>query len=319
MRSVLESFGFAQIKRHAKELRCGRTRDANPNAISIRLENNPNLFAHDFARDYSFDLFTFIIKEKNVSFQDVIRAVKAELEISGTAFSPAKQVFGGFYKQPRKTREDVPIKLYGTDVLSGCLPASFQRFTNDHISLEAQRFFNLRYDPESQRIAIPIYDGAGNLMGMKGRANWDVAQDEQKYLYLIPCRAGQTLYGYAQNYAYLTDNIVYVTEAEKSVMQAYSYGMRNFVALGSNSLSSAQCKMLIELRPEKIILLLDKGLDMQVIDGNLKRLRTFMRFSDAAIGFWDYRLNKILPDKASPTDFGRKALQNILRKEIVYV
>lgn len=115
--------------------------DANPNAISIRLENNPQLFVHDFARSHSFDLFTFIIKEKNVSFQDVIRAVKAELKITGIDISPKKEVFGRFYKQLHKTREEIPAKLYGMDALNGYLPASFQRFANDYIRLDAQRFF----------------------------------------------------------------------------------------------------------------------------------------------------------------------------------
>ena len=138
-------------------------------------------------------------------------------------------------------------------------------FTLMALIFETQEYFNLHYDVENQRIVIPIYNSYGELIGAKGRANWKVEPDEQKYYYLIPCRISETLYGYSHNYPYLTNNTVYVAESEKAVMQAYSIGYRNFVSIGGSSLSTKQCVLLRELSPQKIIFLLDEGLDKDTI------------------------------------------------------
>ncbi|MEG3006807.1 MAG: hypothetical protein RR806_04985 [Oscillospiraceae bacterium] len=196
---------------------------------------------------------------------------------------------------------------------------AFTRFVKDNISFEAQQFFDLRYDPESQRIVIPIYNSIGQIIGMKGRANWEMSEDDMKYLYLIPCRISETLYGYSHNFEYLTGNNVYICESEKSVMQAYSYDIRNVVALGGNALHKAQCKLLIELYPKNIIFLLDNGLDLSVTMGNIKLLQKYTKMFDMGIGYWDYRLSQSLPEKCSPTDLGVDKLNEILNNGIVFV
>ena len=116
-----------------------------------------------------------------------------------------------------------------------------KRFQRDGISFETQRVFGLGFDVASQRITIPLYDELGRLIGVKGRINDSNVSDEvPKYLYLHECAASKYLYGYYQNYQYLFANTVVVGESEKMVMQAYSFGERNVVGIGSNSLSQKQ-------------------------------------------------------------------------------
>ena len=49
-----------------------------------------------------------------------------------------------------------------------------ERWIKDGITIEAQRFYNVGYDVESQRIIFPIRSAeTGELQGLKGRLNAD--------------------------------------------------------------------------------------------------------------------------------------------------
>ena len=152
---------------------------------------------------------------------------------------------------------------------------------------------------------------------MKGRANWNVDDDEPKYLYIIPCRMSSTLFGYAQNYPFIKDEqTIYIGESEKFVMQTHTYGIKNCLGLGSNSLSGTQCKLLLELNPKRIVFMLDKSLDPEITKANAEKLRIYARMFDLSIGWWDWTKNNTFPEKASPSDFGKQALLNIIEKEV---
>jgi len=155
-------------------------------------------------------------------------------------------------------------------------------------------------------------------MGVKARVNHKVNDDEQKYYYLIPCPMSQTLYGYSQNYNYLSEKDVYIFESEKSVMQCHSYGIRNSVALGSSSLSVTQIKMLLELQPKKIVFMHDKGLDFDVIKKNILLLSKFIRMFEVEIGYWDFT-NEDIPNKASLSDLGKERYIYGINNEIKVV
>ena len=189
------------------------------------------------------------------------------------------------------------------------------RFIRDNITIDAQQFFNIRYDVESQGIVIPIYNQVGELMGVKVRCNYDVGDGEMKYYYLIPCQMSQTLYGYSQNYNYLVNNVIYIFESEKSVMQCYSYGIRNCVALGSGSISRKQVQMLLELNPKKIIFMHDVGFDLENILRNINIVKSYSRFSEVELGYWDY-FDRLYDDKVSASDLGKKELLRIMDTEI---
>ena len=141
-----------------------------------------------------------------------------------------------------------------------------------------------------------------------------------KYWYLKPCQMSQTLYGYSSNYEYLVNNIVYVFESEKSVMQCYSYGIRNCIALGSGSISKKQCEMLLELNPEKVIFIHDSGFSYESIMRNVTMLQRYSRFSEVEIGYWDWVKRKDLSEKkVSPSDLGKEELIKIIENEIKMV
>ena len=315
LKELLEYFNFYNVHIHQSYISFGRAQDTSKKSIVVRLEKNDYLYVTDYARNISKDLFSYISEQRLVDFKDIIGVVRNILGVDDfSLFNESRGIFGGFYEKIRK-RSEYSVRTYDESVLDKYIPLANKRFINDKISIAAQQFFGIRYDVESQGIVIPIHNQIGELIGAKVRCNYEVQDGEMKYYYLIPCQASQTLYGYSQNYNYLTNNIIYIYEAEKSIMQCFSYGIRNCVALGSGSISRKQVRMLLELNPKKIIFMHDVGYDLDNILRNINMVKNYSRFSEVELGYWDF-FDRLYDNKVSASDLGKKELLRIMDTEI---
>ena len=319
---ILEHFGFYCPILKGGEIRFGIEQGHNPNAIRISLSDNVNLYVQDFARNLKkYDLFSYIMKVRNLDFKTVLNSIKQVIGIdSYSELCTTKSIFGGFYDRIKKKIPNLIAKIYPEIILQEYEQVYNIKFLRDNINFQAQDFFEIGYDVLSQRITIPIRNIYGELIGVKGRANWECTEDELKYLYLIPCPMSTTLYGYTQNYEFINNNkTIFIGESEKFVMQSYSYGIRNCLALGGNSLSDTQCKILMELNPKEVVFMLDKSLDPAITFANAERLSRYIRLFDTKIYWWDWQKNKSLPQKSSSSDYGEKVMSEILKNEIFEV
>ena len=315
LKELLEYFNFYNVHIHQSYISFGRAQDTSKKSIVVRLEKNDYLYVTDYARNISKDLFSYISEQRLVNFKDIIGVVRNILGVDDfSLFNESRGIFGGFYEKIRK-RSEYSVRTYDESILDKYIPLANKRFVNDNISIAAQQFFGIRYDVESQGIVIPIHNQIGELIGAKVRCNYEVQDGEMKYYYLIPCQASQTLYGYSQNYNYLTNNIIYIYEAEKSIMQCFSYGIRNCVALGSGSISRKQVRMLLELNPKKIIFMHDVGYDLENILRNINMVKNYSRFSEVELGYWDF-FDRLYDNKVSASDLGKKELLRIMDTEI---
>lgn len=312
--SLLETFGFAHINLRNKEIRLARDEDGGQN-IRIRLKNNEYLSVTDYVRNIRKDIFSYIIEEKNTTFRDVLKTTKKILNL-GDDWSPRRyMLFGGIYNNIRKESE-IYVRTYPDNVIEQYVQNGNSRWLNDGISLNTQMKFNVGYDDESQRIVLPIRNQYGDIIGIKGRVNGEPQENEAKYLYLIPCLASSTLYGYCENYQNLVGEDVYIFESEKSIMQLDTMGYHNGVALMSNSLSETQAKLLLALNPKRIIFMLDNGLDLNVTKRNADILKSFCAMRELEIFYWDWTESIDTNDKDSATDFGKEIFDYILESEI---
>lgn len=315
IKEVLDHFGYCNIVIRSNYIQCGRDRQSSKKSIVIRLDNNDCLYVTDYARNINCEIFSYIISQRNVEFTEIINVVKQKLGITDYySFFNKSGVFGGIYERVKK-RSSMSARTYSNEVLNHYIQKGNLRFLKDNISLESQNFFNIRYDIESQGIVIPIYDQIGQIIGIKVRCNYEVQDGEQKYYYLIPCSMSQTLYGYCQNYNYIVNNTIYIFEAEKSVMQCHSYGIRNCVALGSGTISSRQIQMLFEANPTRIVFMHDIGYKLESIMRNIEMVKRYLRLTEIEIGYWNY-FDKGYSGKSSPSDFGRCKLNDIIENEI---
>ena len=315
---LLEYYECGKIKVNTREVRFAR--DDRPESglnISIRLTNNDACFVKDYARSEVNNLVSWLCKEKNVKFKDVLINIKNILHLSDDWRPQSRHlIFGGVYEHIIH-RADSPPKTYDESILDDYLKVPNVRFQHDHISLETQMEFCISYDVNTDRIVIAIRDQHGSLMGVKGRRNYETDnEDDPKYLYLVPCQMSKTLFGYSTNYSSMYGGTVMVFESEKSVLQCASYGYHNAVALGSNSLSEYQAKMILSLNPQKVIFMLDSDLPLENTKRNIDMLRSVATMTDLQISYFDWTECLDLPAKASASDEGKEVFEYILEENI---
>lgn len=319
LQELLETFGFSKFRlRPDQELRFSR--DDHPDSgmnISIKLIDNDNLWVKDFARNNSSDLISFIITEKSTDFRTVINQIRNIFNLDNYFYKKSKyQLFGGLYEHIGVKNEN-QIKIYDESALDIYEKKYSLRFLRDGISLESQKFWGDRYDRETNRIIIPLYNEFHQLVGAKGRLNAEPTEYEPKYLYTIPVASSYILYGMCQNYEYLYGNDIVITESEKSVQQGYTFGVRNIVALSGNNISEKQTQLLLQLNPKRIIMALDEGLDLSQTFKNINTIKTYCPMKNLDIWWWDSRIDIDIPSKSSPTDLGKLKYQEIMNEQLI--
>lgn len=316
---ILEHFDFEHITLSNREIRFARDHKGGKN-ISIRLERNECLYVSDWARAVSADIFSYIIQEKGVTFREVIQKTKQVLNLSNDWKPKQKhQLFGGIYSNVTCSNKEIRLKTYDENMLDQYEQCGNLKFLHDGISLEAQRFWDVRFSIECNSIIIPIRNEYGDLVGAKARINWCPQEGESKYYYPVPVQMSQVLYGYAENYQYLYGNDVVLVESEKSVMQAWSFGVRNVVALGSHSLSEKQSKLLLQLQPKRIIIAMDEGLDLEQTQHNADTIKNLCTMFIPEIWYWDSDQDLDIDPKSSPTDIGKDKYKEIMQEQLVRI
>ena len=314
---LLEYFDFAHIKPSTREIRFARQDRAGQN-IRIKLEDNEYLVVNDYSRGVRLDIFSYIVQEKNVTFKEVIQKTKQILNLSDD-WRPQqrKSLFGGIYDGIARQNREIKLKVYDDSILDQYKKYGNLMFLHDGISLAAQKFWDIRFSIMDNRIIIPIRNEYGQLCGAKGRLNGIPEDDEPKYIYPIPVMSSQLLYGYSENYQYLYGNDIILVESEKSVMQAWDFGVRNIVALGSNSLSEKQTKLLLQLQPKKIIIAMDEGLEFEHTKRNADMIKNFSSIFTPEIWYWDSDQDLDIDSKSSPTDMGEEKFEEIMEEQLI--
>lgn len=314
---ILDAFGFDKIRRNHREIRCAFEPGMNPTAVVIRLQDNENLFVKDYERNLSYDFINYLIKSKNIPFKDVMNAIKQELHLD-SIYNYKRKVglFGGLYDRISRSNSEIEVNTYPEEILEQFGNTPNLLWLQDGISLETQRKWGIGYDVVSQRITLPIRTSTGEIMAVKGRCNYVPEEFEPKYLYLVEGFMSQTLFGYSENYSSLYENEILVMESEKSVLKLDSWGYNNVVALGSNSLSATQARLLISLNPKCVTFLLDKSLSLENTKRNADLLKTFCTMRQLEIRYWNWEDNITLSDKSAPCDDTKAEFEYILNNEI---
>lgn len=305
---ILESLGCHHIKKHEDYYSCCNPNGDNRNAVNVY---SSTLAVVNYTRNLDkvsqyHDIFTLVQFYKECDFFDAFKYVCSSVGLSiyydvtselPESLALTKELLRLIEEdEPREVEK--PLKPIPEGIIYYYLPYVNDMFKNDHISYDVQSMFDIRYDPCSNRITIPIRNYDGCLVGVKGRWFGDIPEesDIQKYIYLEPCNKGQVLYGLYESLDYIKQcRYVYVGESEKFVLQLWTYGDRNCVSTGGKTMSAHQIELLSRLC-DRVILCLDQD----VGEEELKHLAD--KFLGAVEVYTIVDEDCLLVEKESPSD-----------------
>lgn len=179
-------------------------------------------------------------------------------------------------------------------------PLPYKEWIDEGISYDTQVFYGVGFDLESKRIIFPIRNKEGQLVGVKGRILRD-EDDDRKYLYLYPCNINWEWFNlYFAKEHILECKRVYIFEAEKSSMKAFTFEVYNTLAIGASDVSLEKARILLdEIGPDtEIVLCYDK-------DKTKKEIKKYAQaFVDFDKVYAMYDVDNLLQKKDAPVDRG---------------
>lgn len=148
-------------------------------------------------------------------------------------------------------------------------------FLEDNIDEFTQDSFGLRYDKITNRILIPVRNEKHELVGILSRINAkEFPNNVIKYNTFISYPPSMVLFGLDRNLKFIRrEGYAVLAEAEKSVMKAFSKGIRNVLATGGSHLFEEQCELLIRLGITDVIVSFDSDKSFKGVINSVKGLK----------------------------------------------
>ena len=252
---VLAALGCGHVRNRGEYISASNP-DGGDNKQAITLYLSENLNCIDYTRQISktkraTDIFDLVAYFKQCTFSESMKWV---CDTVGLDYYhepddvPESLKIIRFLKEMSTGSDDednTPLKPISEDVLRYYLPYGNKKWEDEGISLETQREFNIMYDPQTDYIAIPIFDSIGSLVGIKGRYFGIPDEYHSRFTYLEKCNKSKVLYGYWQNKEFIKNNkYIIVVESEKSVLKLAEYGYRNVVSTGGKTISKYQVELI---------------------------------------------------------------------------
>lgn len=323
---VLEELGMHHIKWHDNNsyITCGMPDGDNPQSTTIYNNFTLNVVAYtrDIVDAYGVsDIISLVCFVKKLYFSHAIGWI---CNLVGLDYYYVTRPKDGllvrlqniFSITKKNELQEPPLQPIDENNLVSYHTMSFQQFYDDNISDETQIEFELGLDLSldyngfpRHRIAIPIRDETGTLVGIKGRILKNVyyhgkcvdkireEQNEPKYLYMYPCAKSQILFGLYKTQQYIQEtNEVIICESEKGVMQLWSYGFKNGVGIGGHAISPAQKEKIVRLGVN-VTIAFDKDVNTDEIMKECKDLAPLCKNV-----YYIIDKENILDEKESPMD-----------------
>jgi len=318
---VLEALGMHSINsNHKKYITCGMPDGSRGNSTTIYKDNlDVEAYTRDIKDAYgNKDIIALAMFIKEFYFS---QALKWICDVCGYNYYDQDNVTPALTKwintmwkvTQEGEKDNEELEIVDESILSYFKRYGNTLFYEDGITYETQKEFELGYDFLYHMITIPIRDELGSLVGIKGRLNkTEVGDDESKYFYIHHCAKSKILYGLHKTLPYIKQrNEVIVVESEKAVMQLWSRGIKNAVAISGHMLSNAQVKKLTHLGVP-IVIAYDEGAEIGKdgkVDKNYYR-NEFDKFLEQQEVYCIYdKTKKLLKEKESPSDNHEKWIE----------
>jgi len=304
---ILESLDCHSIKDTSSEVRCSLPDSRNN--TSIRVKKNFHLAVDIFSRnDFSDfeigDIFSLIQYLRDCNLEDaqkyICSIIGCEYDGKMVEFSKSRSI-RELRRFKKKEKKVLKHNILDESVLEKYEKYIVQEWVDEGIDKETQRLFGVFIDRQDKRWCFPIRDEFSNLISWKGRTyvkDYDL-KGIYKYVFKVKMGFNPFLYGYWLTAPHIFQKgEVIVAEAEKSVMKAWSFGEKNFVASGKAGLNEYQIKKIIQMQCKRVCLAYDKDIGMEIIQKDIDRLKYYKEV------YYIIDENDILGEKDAPVDKG---------------
>jgi len=323
--TILENLECHSIKKSGiKAIQCGMPTRNSKTSVYVKLQNLSTSVFYPDSKSVKGDIFTLVMELKDLTFPKSIRYLHDLFKLKYTFYNKdfnqddSKPNVLKLYKQIRKqsnTSTQMELENVPDYILNRYDKISHMDFIKDNIVPSVMDKFDIRFSDEYNRILIPHFKwDTGEVVGIFGRTvltDFD-ERGVAKYMGVIPYSKSNNLYGLSHNYKDIQEKgYVVVAEAEKSCLQACSFGENTLVAVGCHDISPIQLKILLSLNVD-IIIGFDKGVSQSHIDN------TCAMFKGRRRTFYLNDIEGLLNDKDSPTDSGRSIFNYLMNNKAQY-
>lgn len=195
------------------------------------------------------------------------------------------------------------------------------------ISKETMDKYNILYSISQEKIIIPHFDIDSNLIGIRGRAlnEWEI-ENVGKYMPIkiekkwYTHQLSMNLYGLNFNKENIKQSkIAIIVEAEKSVLQAESFPIKNCcVASCGNKFNKFQLNLLLKnCYPKEIVIAYDKEEKPGQEEYFNKLYNLCKKYSNYCNMSFIYDRQNLLKLKDSPTDKGFEIFKKLFDRRVI--
>lgn len=285
---------------------------------SFSVRRNPPVF-YDYSSGIGGNVYTFVKRYNNCSPRQTVEILKKYAGVDGEVVIPherleATKVAKRFSVTSGTVKESKASKL-PDDYME-----RYERrrdkiriWIDEGISEEAIEKYQVRYDGFSNSLVYPIRDINGNIVNIGARTldpKWK-EKGLRKYTYFKSWGVMDVIFGISENMDdILKKKEIILFEGAKSVMKAYSWGIRNTGAILTSHLNPSQLKLLAKLGV-KIVFALDKDVRVRE-DHNISKLKYYCHVDY----LWDRE--DLLDDKDSPVDKGKETFLKLYNERLHY-
>lgn len=323
---LLEKMGMHNIRGHSQGeyITCGMPNGDNPSSTVIYNDENLSVTAYTRTDEEITDIISLVQYTQNLSFVEALKFICNELGLDNDIDlfpihkiqqTPAEKFIKKVENKSNIQRNIIQkdVKIYSQDYIdqysSSCYANISSNFEKDNISAKTQRVFDVI--PYFEEVVInwniiyyntydliPIYDEMGCIVGIKARRYGYSAEKFGKYYYLLPCEKSTQLYGlFYTKEPINSKKEVIICEAEKGVMQLWTYGFKNSVAVSGHNISQQQVEKIAKLGVDKVIIAFDEDVKETTLYNEYQKLKYLVKEVVCIID-----KQHILNEKESPMD-----------------
>lgn len=273
-------------------------------SFSVRRESGS---WYDFSSGLGGNLFTFIKHYNRCSSTEAVEIIKKYANYTGDDIKIREKLTATkccrLYTPQQMVKKQCTAKILQDNYMENYETDNEKRsvWRDEGISDETMDKFQVCYDSFSNRIVYPIRNTAGKIVNIGGRAldsDWK-EKGQRKYCYFYKWGTIDTLYGLSENIEDIKKSKeIIIFEGCKSVLLAYTWGIKNAAAILTSHLNPAQMKVLVSLGC-RVVFALDKDVNIKK-DRNIEKLKRYVNVEYIFDGRGE------LDDKDSPVDKGKE-------------